>query len=117
VALTPATLLRVAKDDKTEGRIRFRAIAEFIGTKSAEIYSHVNVATQFLDQVWGLGVSDTTKMACSSDVLEHLLRFRTADYGDVITMMRSMLAHNWKASGYLEAWIGGHFLEPVKKRN
>jgi hypothetical protein len=103
-------LLQIAKEDKTEGEIKFRAVTEFIGTKSAEIYSHVRVTALFLIQIWGLDIPDPVKRACSGVILEQLLRFRTADYRQIIGIIRSELARYEHASEYLEGWIIGHFL-------
>ena len=108
VALNPAILLQVAKDDETERQIKFRAVTEFIGAKSAEIYSHVRVTILFLRQVWNLDIPDITKMACSGIIIEQLLRFRTKDYANIILIMRPEVFGN--ARTYLEAWIKGHFL-------
>jgi hypothetical protein len=122
VALSPAILLQVAKDDETERQIKFRAVTEFIGTTSAEIYSHVDVTILFLRQVWNLDIPDIIKMACSGIIIEQLLRFRTKDLTNIILKMRSELSGN--ARTYLEAWIKGHFLnldamsidEPINTR-
>jgi hypothetical protein len=110
VALSPAILLQVAKDDETERQLKFRAVAEFIGTESAEIYSHVRVTALFLKQIWNLDITDIRKMACSGMIFEQLLRFRTNDYANIVAIMRSELFQDVNASSYLEAWIKGHFL-------
>ncbi len=111
VALSPAILLQVAKDDETERQLRFRVVTEFIGTKSAEIYSHVRVTILFLNQVWNLNIPDIRKMACSGIIIEQLLRFRTSDYENIIAIIRSELFGNTNAIGYLEAWDQGTFFK------
>lgn len=108
VALTPAILLYVAKDDETDRQMKFRAVTEFIGTKAAEIFSHVRITALFLEQVWALDIPDLRKMVCSGIILEQLLRFRQADYGNILAIFRSNLSG--RASNYLDDWIRGHFV-------
>ena len=110
-AATPATLFEVAKQDSTEGQKKFRAVAEFIGKETAEINSHIRVTILFLSHVWDdLSIPDLVKRACSGIMIEQLLRFRNADYPQIITAMRSRLIKYPHASEYLETWISGHFL-------
>ena len=109
VSLSADALAEIAKIDDTDRQLKFRAAAEYIGTKSAEIYSHVNAVAKFLDKVWGLNIPDLSKAACSGILIEQLLRFRTQDYRQIVGTLRSELRHSWRATEYLEAWVRGHF--------
>jgi cellulose synthase operon protein C len=111
VALSPATLFEVAKQDNTDRQQKYGAVAEFIGTESAEINSHVRVTIVFLIQVWDLAITDNVKRACSGIMIERLLRFRKTDYLQIIGAIRSQLAGHRRASEYLESWIKGHFID------
>jgi tetratricopeptide (TPR) repeat protein len=110
VSLSPATLFEVAKQDSTDRQQKFSAVAEFIGTESAEINSHVHVTIMFLNQVWNLDIPDNVKRACSGIMIERLLRFRETDYLQIVGAIRSQLAGHRRASGYFGSWMKGHFL-------
>jgi cellulose synthase operon protein C len=110
VALSPAILFEIVKQDKTDRQLKFRAVTEFIGTKAYEINSHVHVTIIFMIQVWNFDFPDVVKQACSGIIIQQLLRYRQTDYRQIIEIMRSLLARNVHASDYLEAWIRGHFL-------
>jgi hypothetical protein len=110
LALDLATLLAVARVDGTEKMIRFAAVADFIGTKSAEINSHVMVAAGFLGSVWRVGIRDLSKEAASGIVIENLLRYRQLDWPAIVTVLRQQLRVNYRAADYLDRWLVGHFV-------
>jgi hypothetical protein len=110
LALDLATLLAVARVDGTEKLVRFAAVADFIGTKPAEINSHVMVAVAFLASVWSVDISDLSKQAASGIAIENLLRYRQNDWPAIITALREQLAKNYRAAEYLERWVVGHFM-------
>ncbi len=110
IALEEHVLREVLRLDDTEELHKFSAVAEFIGTKSAEVVSHLNVATNFLVMVWSENVSDLRKAAASGLILEKLLRLPQPDLGTTIAIVRSRLRKSSRASQYFEEWCRGHFL-------
>jgi len=110
LALEQGPLLEVLRLDDTDGLSKLTAVAEFIGTKSAEVVSHLNVATAFLGSVWSLNVPDLRKAAASGIILEKLLRLRQIDPKTLIAAVQSRLRANRRATEYVEDWCRGHFL-------
>jgi cellulose synthase operon protein C len=110
LALDLATLLAVARVDGTEKMVRFAVVADFIGTKSAEINSHVMVAVAFLASVWSVDIPDLSKQAACGIAIENLLRYRQNDWPTIITALRQQLGRNYRAAEYLERWLVGHFM-------
>jgi Tfp pilus assembly protein PilF len=110
LALDLGTLLAVARVDGTKKLIRFAAVSDFIGTKAAEINSHVMVAFAFLMSVWSVDIPDLSKEAASGIVMENLLRYRQRDWSAIVTALRQQLRTNYRAAEYLERWLVGHFM-------
>ena len=110
LALDADTLSDVLEADDTTGLFRFTAVADFIGTKDAEIGSHVRVVGEFMTRVWSLSMSDVKKQAACGRVIEKLLRYR-ADWKNVVLALRTRIYGDYSAAAYLEGWLRGHFVE------
>jgi len=109
LTLDAATLAAVVRIDDTDRLTKFAIVADFIGTKQAEINSHVSVAITFLGSVWGLDIPQLSKAAASGILIENLLRYRQHDWREIIAALRQQLASNYRAADYLERWLVGHF--------
>jgi tetratricopeptide (TPR) repeat protein len=110
LAIEDLTLRDVLQSDDTVGLHKFAAVVDFLGTKTAEIISHVSVAKSFLLSVWSMELPDIQKEAASGLVLEKLLRNRAIDWKQIAQVLRSELAHHYRARSYLDRWLRGHFL-------
>lgn len=114
IALNDLTLRDVLMADTTDGLSKFSAVADYIGTKAAEINSHISVGCAFLVSVWGLDLPDVRKAAASGIILEKLLRYRPSDWTEVVQVLRRQFAlqtyQHRCAREYLEGWLRGHFL-------
>jgi cellulose synthase operon protein C len=110
LSLDVAALLAVARVDGTEKMDRFAGVATFIGTKAAEINSHVVVAVSFLEAVWSLDIAELLKEAAAGIIIENLLRYRQHDWRAIVTALRQEFRRNYRAAEYLERWLVGHFM-------
>ncbi len=52
LALNSGTLLAVLRQDAEQRLENFKAVANFIGTRNAELRSLIEVSTEFLNQLW-----------------------------------------------------------------
>jgi hypothetical protein len=89
---------------------KFTAVADFIGTKTAEIVSHVAVASKCLLTVWALDLPELSKQAASGIILDKLLRYRSADWRQIVKALRFEMVGHYRARDYLERWLQGDFL-------
>jgi cellulose synthase operon protein C len=110
ITLDDLTLRDVLRADDTERLHKFAAVAEFIGTRTAEVFSHVSVASKFLVSVWDLDLPEIRRQAASGIVLEKLLRYRSVDWRQIVEALRSEMVSQYRAREYLETWLQGHFL-------
>jgi hypothetical protein len=110
LTLEDLTLRDVLRADDTDGLHKFTAVADFLGTKNAEIFSHVSAAAKFLLSIWPMQLSDLRKEAASGIVLEKLLRHRSSDWTQIVQALRLEMVHQYRALDYLERWLRGHFL-------
>lgn len=114
LALNDLTLRDVLVADATDPLSKFSTVADYVGTKSAEINSHISVSLAFLVSVWVLDLPDVRKAAASGIILEKLLRYRQSDWKLAVQLLRNHLAastyEHGRAREYLEGWLQGHFL-------
>jgi cellulose synthase operon protein C len=110
LTLDDLTLCDVLRVDDTDGLSNFTAVAEFIGTRTAEIVSHVSVASKFMVSAWALEVPDLRKQAASGVILTKLFRHRSADWREIVQTLRLEMIGRTRARDYLERWLQGHFL-------
>jgi cellulose synthase operon protein C len=71
VWLDAETLFQAWQSDRTDNLADFTALAEFIGTRNAEMQSHLTVVIAFLNRIgrctmWPLGGSLTRPVVCLS---------------------------------------------------
>ena len=109
LALNVATMLSALRGDVENGLENFRAVANFIGTRNAELRSHIDVTTAFLDQLWR--ASDRFDLRCkqaTSALLERIIRFRSKDWALVLAFLKRGSAAAVRQ--YIDGWIVGRFL-------
>lgn len=109
LALNAGTMFAVLREDAEQGLENFKAVANFIGTRNAELRSHVEVATEFLNQLWR--ESDRFDLRCmqaTSALLDRIIRFRTVDWALVLALLKRGCSS--AVQKYIDGWIIGHFL-------
>lgn len=88
---------------------QFRIVAKFIGTKDADILSHISVATVFLREIWRTKYSLEMKRKSATGVLlGYLIRHRSDDWESVLAFIKVGANQNLKE--YIDNWAQGHFL-------
>ena len=107
--LDTLTLGRIFLDDDTVDLGRFKAAADFIGTKDADISSHLSVLEDFLTELWGdKSVDETRKRAATGVLLERIVRHQPAQGSLVLAYIRADAEVDLR--DYMREWIRGHFL-------
>lgn len=91
------------------GTATFRTISSLIGTREAEIRSHLSAAYGAIFMIWSdRTLSRLRKASCIGTLLADLLRFRSEDWemalGKIYRDSPSDLQN------YIHGWVGGHFL-------
>jgi tetratricopeptide (TPR) repeat protein len=110
LALNSSTMLAVLRQDVEQGVENFKAISHFIGTRNAELRSHIEVSTEFLNQLWNeFGRFNLRGMQATSVLLDRILRFRTEDWALVLASIRRGCSS--AVQQYIDGWIAGHFLD------
>ncbi|MBG0792025.1 hypothetical protein IYY11_00730 [Methylocystis sp. H62] len=113
LALDVETMLRVFRVNKEENLDNFRAVANFIGIRNAELRSHIEVSSQFLNRLWREhGNHDLRCMQATSLLIEKLVRHRSSDWAMVVASIKRSCASSIQR--YIDAWIAGHFLDVSK---
>ena len=109
VSADPAILFDALNADHTERLDHFRALAQFIGTKNANMKSHMSAVAKFLAHIWGACDLPNGKVARATGILlECLVRHRPDDWAWAISFVMSDAGGNLRA--YVEQWVLGHFL-------
>lgn len=87
----------------------FDAAANALGTANADIVSHLHVAADGVDLIWGdVTLSRLQKQRFSSIILRKLLRHRQRDWALVVGLM--YLNGPLGFRDYVKRWVEGHFL-------
>lgn len=111
LALDAETMLEALRDEPNGQLENFTALANFIGSRDAELRSHVEVFTEFLNRLWReYGNFDLRCMQATSVLLDRILRYRT----DVWALLLAFIKRGCTAAvqRYVDGWIAGHFLSP-----
>lgn len=110
LTLDAETMLEVFRDNKEASLGHFKALANFIGTRNAELLSHVEVAIEFLNRLWHVhGDLDLRCMQATSVLMEKMVRYRSDNWAMVIAFIARSCAA--PIQRYINAWIAGHFLD------
>ncbi len=106
-------LANIFKRDLSSDLSDFRQLANYIGTKDADMSAHLGVVNIFLNSIWGNGaVVSTRVMAATGIVLEKLVRFRQDDWSIVLAFISE---HGGRAlKNYIHDWANGHFLSSAE---
>lgn len=111
LTLNSGTMLAVLRQDAEQRLQNFKAIVNFIGTRNAELRSHIEVSTEFMNRLWNeFGRFDLRCMEVTSVLLDRILRFRTEDWALVLAFIKRGCSS--VVQQYIDCWIAGHFLNP-----
>lgn len=109
LSLDAGVLLDALQTDDTNDLLNFQALANFIGTKNAEMRSHLNVSMTVLNHIWEDGEPhDLKRMQATSILVDRLIRNRGANWALTLAFIKSGSVSHLRE--YLDGWIGGHFL-------
>jgi len=93
----------------------YRATSAFIGTRNADLMSHLSVSLAFLLRIWqNGGVAQLKTMRVTGILLEQLTRFRNNDWALVLALVEDGAL--WDLREYIDRWVIGHFLGLEKLR-
>jgi hypothetical protein len=110
VSIDPETLWHAWQADGTDDLRDFRALTTFIGTRNAELMSHLSVVFAFLERIWGgSGSADLRTMKVTGIVLEQLIRFREKDWAMILALVAD--GTPWRLREYIDQWVVGHFFD------
>lgn len=115
LALDAETLWRVLHDDTSNDLADYRATSAFIGTRNADLMSHLSATLAFLGRVWLQAAdADLRIMRATGILLEQLTRFRQSDWALVLALIGDMATRALRE--YIDQWTIGHFLGQEKLR-
>jgi tetratricopeptide (TPR) repeat protein len=103
-----AEILREAFDSDTDNSLaEFDILTNFIGSKTADMPSHLSVTVKFLNKLWDERKGDLKCQKATSIVTERLIRFRKTDWG---VWFSGLLFGSAPLANYLFSWSTGHFM-------
>lgn len=109
LSLDAETLLNVLHADTSVELADYRAASAFIGTRNADLMSHLSVSLAFLHQIWRNGTAaELRTMRATGILLEQLTRFRSNDWALVLALVEDRAS--WDLREYIDRWVTGHFL-------
>ena len=104
-----ATLAKiaVAQDEFAIGDLV--AVTEFIGNKTADIQSHLGVASEAIHLIWAFSLlPQMERQRACSVILRSLLRFRTDDWSQILAIIYVNSPRSLRV--FIASWVQGHFL-------
>lgn len=108
LSLDAGTLWDVFQAD-TADLYQFHVVAEFLGTKDADMRSHITVTKTFLNKLWRTKYSLESKGKSATGVLlEHLVRHQGDEWASVLAFIKVGVDQHLKK--YINGWVQGHFL-------
>jgi len=89
----------------------FRALSHYIGSRDADLRSHIAVAGNFIDGLWiGADHPGPKERQAVSILLDNLLRNYRTEWGRLVAMLLYGLSGNKQATSFVLDWVKGHFL-------
>lgn len=109
LALSSSVLVKTAITNFTGDDFDFISLADLIGTRTADIYSHFSVVSETFKYIWVIdGIKLCRKKRLSGILLENLLRYRAKDWHFALAALFIQADLNLRS--YIVSWIDGHFL-------
>jgi predicted Zn-dependent protease len=116
VSLNALTLIALVK--RKDDLACFQIAVDYIGTKTADLASHISVVATFMGLLWREDLPWLTKARASGLILDKLFRFRTEDANFVLSTLgkhaRAIRDDTYNPIGsryldYLITWAKGNF--------
>lgn len=110
LSIDAAILGAALETDQQSDLPNFQALAAFIGTRNADILSHINVVSSFLSHLWQPPLSSipVKSMQATGIMISQLVQYRQNDWALTIAVLRHFA--NIKLRRYIDGWMIGHFL-------
>lgn len=109
LTIDPQALLDAFAADLAPELPDFRALAHFIGTKNAEMKSHLNVLMTFLNHIWKYrDAFDLRTRKATGILLENLIRHAGPNTALTLAFVKSDAGED--LAEYIEDWVRGHFI-------
>jgi hypothetical protein len=109
ISIDPMILIETLRGGTEEALVNFASAAEFIGTPTADLQSHVGVTQRFVD---GILVQEdipyVIRLKAISILLEKLIRHQEHQYGPILSAV--VVGCETEGQGVVAGWIKGHFL-------
>ncbi|NKL05603.1 hypothetical protein GFL39_11665 [Rhizobium leguminosarum bv. viciae] len=104
-------LLRSLRGGDDAALSDFTTVADFIGTPTADVRSHIGVVVPFIDAVMELeNLPYLLRLKAVSILLEKLIRYRSGIAAKILVSVLVRLHDRGQAA--VAHWIMGHFLKP-----
>lgn len=116
LAIEASVLIKSAIKDVSDDLSDFSFLAEYIGTRKADIHSHFSVVDDSLSAIWSSQLIDLfAKQKLSGILMNNLIRYRRNDWPIILAAL--YLNADIKFRRYIIRWIIGHFLpyKPFKE--
>jgi cellulose synthase operon protein C len=111
ISVDPVILIETLRRGDDQALADFTAAADFIGTASADLRSHVGVTQRFVD---GILVQEdipyVVRLKAISVLLGKLIRHQAHQYGPILSAV--VVGCESEGQGVAAGWIKGHFLLP-----
>lgn len=116
VSFDPRALVEILRAGDEAALSDFTAAAHFIGTKGADLQSHVDVTAGFInDLLEENSIPYTIRLKAISVILEKLIRHQPEHYGRMLVGV--IVRCEKEGHGVVAGWIQGHCMLPeVEKR-
>jgi tetratricopeptide (TPR) repeat protein len=109
LALNADTMLTAIREDEERHLDNFTALANFMGTRNAELRSHINVCVEFLNQLWSEhGEFDLACKRATSILIDRMVRFRSNNWALVLAFIKRGCVPPIRQ--FIDSWISGHCL-------
>ena len=109
LALNADAMLTAIREDQTRDLGNFAALANFMGTRNAELKSHIDVCVEFLNKLWREhGEFDLACKRATSILVERMVRFRSSDWALVLAFIKRGCASSIRQ--FIDGWVAGHCL-------
>ena len=108
LSVNAGVLAEVAKNSDFEFD-DFEAVADFLGTRDADIVSHYHVASDCIALIWRSSkLSKHNKQKYCSTILRKLLRYRSDDWATTLALIYVAASKSLRI--FVFKWTRGHFL-------
>lgn len=116
ISVNAETLLRVSNLTTDMDSKKFNKIAEALGGPSADMPSHIRVATDFFNAIWKEYDPPLNRKAQTGKILECLTEGRRKEITAIIKYIYMLNKSSKTFSEYVLDWLKGHFYLPFETK-